>query len=171
MSSLVNQQSSSSAMSEEEAAVGHALCLGNSAIFPYILDVAIQFGVFDVLGKAGSDAKMSSKQIASEIRAKNPDAPCLLDRMLRILACYDLVTCVSRNIDADAGDGEHGEKLYGLSLSGEAFVSDETKGSLAAFTVCKNKVEVCLITVEQLELTQLINYLILQHFPFFILQI
>ncbi|KAK8500889.1 hypothetical protein V6N11_013544 [Hibiscus sabdariffa] len=146
MSSLVNQQRSSSAMSEEEEAVGHALCLGNSAIFPYILDVAIQLGVFDVLSKAGSDAKLSAKQIASEIRAKNPDAPSLLNRMLRLLACYDLVTCVSRNIDAgagaDDGDGEDGEKLYGLSLAGEAFVNDENKGSLAAFTVYKNQVEV-----------------------------
>ncbi|KAA3481460.1 caffeic acid 3-O-methyltransferase-like isoform X1 [Gossypium australe] len=135
MSSLVNQLSSSSVMSEEEEAFIYAWSLRSSGIFPYVLDAAIQLGVFDILAKAGPDAKLSSKHIASEIRAKNPDAPSLLDRMLRLLACYNLVTTGAHN-------GEDGEKVYGLTLAGKAFVNDENNGSLAAFTTKKILVDV-----------------------------
>lgn len=115
-------------------------------MFSYVLDATVQLGVFDILTKAGPDVKLSSNQIASEIRAKNPDAPSLLDRMLRLLACHGLITCVSRNLDAGAGagagNGEDGERVYGVTLAGKAFVNDEHKGSLAAFTSDKADIEV-----------------------------
>ncbi|PPD66654.1 hypothetical protein GOBAR_DD36467 [Gossypium barbadense] len=110
MSSLVNQLSSSFAMSEEEEAFGYAMFLRSSGIFPYVLDAAIQLGVFDILAKAGPHAKLSSNHIASEIGTKNPGAASLLDRMLKLLACYDLVTGTSY--------GENGERLYELTLAG-----------------------------------------------------
>ncbi|MFQ6652594.1 hypothetical protein Gotur_024385 [Gossypium turneri] len=122
-------------MSEEEEAFVYAWSLRSSDIFPYVLHAAIQLGVFDILAKVGPDAKLSSKHIASEIRTKNPDAPSLLDRMLRLLACYNLVT-------ADVHNGEDGERVYGLTLAGKAFVNDETNGSLAAFTTKKILVDV-----------------------------
>ncbi|KAG4127110.1 hypothetical protein ERO13_D10G199000v2 [Gossypium hirsutum] len=144
MNSLVNQLSSSYAMSEEEEAFGYAWYLRSSHMFSYVLDAAVQLGVFDILTKAGPDVKLSSNQIASEIRAKNPDAPSLLDRMLRLLACHGLVTCVSRKLDAGAGNGEDGERVYGVTLAGKAFVNDEHNGSLAAFTSNKVDIEVWL---------------------------
>ncbi|KAH1046009.1 hypothetical protein J1N35_036793 [Gossypium stocksii] len=79
--------------------------------------------LFDILAKAGSGAKLSSKHIPLEIRTKNTDAPSLLDRMLRLLACYNLVS-------AGAHSGEDGD--YGLTLAGKAFVNDENNGSLIA---------------------------------------
>ncbi|MBA0749834.1 hypothetical protein Gogos_003718 [Gossypium gossypioides] len=136
MSSLVNQLSSSFAMSEEEEAFGYAMYLRCSGIFPYVLDAAIQLGVFDILAKAGPHAKLSSNHIASEIGTKNPDAASLLDRMLKLLACYDLVT--------GASYGEDGERLYELTLAGKIFVNDENRGTLAldAFSMKKIQVDV-----------------------------
>ncbi|XVF24543.1 hypothetical protein REPUB_Repub13aG0137300 [Reevesia pubescens] len=147
MSSLVNQQSSSSSyMSEEEEAFGYAWCLRSSIMFSYVLDAAIQLGVFDILTKAGPDAHISSYEIASQLQANNPDAPSLLDRILRLLACYNLVSCTSRNVDGDGDeDGNYKvERLYGLALPGKAFASDENGGSLAGFTLSKEKVDVWL---------------------------
>ncbi|MBA0870532.1 hypothetical protein Goshw_013748, partial [Gossypium schwendimanii] len=60
-----------------------------------------QLGVFDILAKAGPHAKLSSNHIASEIGTKNPDAASLLDRMLKLLACYDLVTGAMKKIQVD----------------------------------------------------------------------
>ncbi|XWS74610.1 hypothetical protein CRYUN_Cryun01aG0013200 [Craigia yunnanensis] len=143
MSSLVNQVSSFS-MSEEEEAFGYAWCLRSSDVFSYVLDAAIQLGIFDILAKAGPDAHLSSYEIASQLHANNPDAPSLVDRMLRLLACYDLVTCVSRNLEGDEDGNYKVERLYGLALPGKSFVRDENGGSLAAFTVSKAKMEVWL---------------------------
>ncbi|KAG4180863.1 hypothetical protein ERO13_A10G191150v2 [Gossypium hirsutum] len=95
MNSLVNQLRSSYPMSEEEEAFSYAWYLRTSHMFTYVLDAVVKLGVFYILMKVGPDVKLSSNQIASKIRAKNPDAPSLLDRMLRLLACHGLVTCVS----------------------------------------------------------------------------
>ncbi|XVF82475.1 hypothetical protein PTKIN_Ptkin16aG0051600 [Pterospermum kingtungense] len=144
MSALVNQQSSSS-MSEKEEAFGYALCLRTSGFFPFVLDAAVQLGLFDILAKAGPQAPLSSYQIAYQLHANNPEAPSHVDRMLRLLACYGLVSCVSRNLDGDNGDGNYKvERLYGLALPGKAFVRVENGGALAAFTMDKVKMEVWL---------------------------
>ncbi|KAB2010231.1 hypothetical protein ES319_D10G223900v1 [Gossypium barbadense] len=133
MSSLVNQLSSSFAMSEEEEAFGYAMFLRSSGIFPYVLDAAIQLGVFDILAKAGPHAKLSSNHIASEIGTKNPGAASLLDRMLKLLACYDLVTGTSY--------GENGERLYELTLAGKIFFNDENRGTLALDAFSMKKIQ------------------------------
>ncbi|XVF82509.1 hypothetical protein PTKIN_Ptkin16aG0054800 [Pterospermum kingtungense] len=111
MSSLVNQLSSS-AMSEEGEAFVYAWCLRSSTLFPYVLDAAIQLGLFDILAKAGPDAPLSSYQIASQLHANNRDAPSLVER------------------------------LYGLALPGKAFVLDENGGTLASFSMNNAKMEV-----------------------------
>ncbi|XWS57064.1 hypothetical protein CRYUN_Cryun09bG0139300 [Craigia yunnanensis] len=143
MSSLQNQLSFSS-MSEEEEAFGYAWCLRSSDMFCFVLDAAIQLGVFDIIAKAGPGAHLSSSEIASQLRANNPEAPSLLDRVLRLLACYDLVTCITRNIVGDEVGNNKVERLYGLALPGKAFVPDENNGSLAGFKISKAKIEACL---------------------------
>lgn len=125
-------------MSEEEDAFGYAWCLRSSDMFCFVLDAAIQLGVFDIIAKAGPAAHLSSSEIASQLGANNPDAPSLLDRVLRLLACYGLVTCVTRNLD---GKNMVDQRLYGLALPGKAFVPDENKGCLAGFPITKNKIE------------------------------
>ena len=70
MSSLVNQVSSSS-MFEEEKAFGYALCLRFSNMFSYVLDAAIQLGIFAILAKASPDAHLSSYEIASQLHTTN----------------------------------------------------------------------------------------------------
>ncbi|KAK5794934.1 caffeic acid 3-O-methyltransferase-like isoform X1 [Gossypium arboreum] len=57
--------------------------------------------------------------------------------MLRLLACYGLVTGGTDN-------GEDGERVYGLTLAGKAFVNDENNGSLVASIMNKGKVELWL---------------------------
>ncbi|KAK8333708.1 hypothetical protein V6Z11_A10G224400 [Gossypium hirsutum] len=57
--------------------------------------------------------------------------------MLRLLACYGLVSGGSDN-------GEDGERVYGLTWAGKAFVNDENNGSLVASIMNKGKVELWL---------------------------
>ncbi|OMP05332.1 hypothetical protein CCACVL1_01949 [Corchorus capsularis] len=112
-------------------------------MFCFVLDAAIQLGVFDIIAKAGHGAHLSSSEIASQINAKNSEAPSLLDRVLRLLACYGFVTCVTRKQQLDDGDEDCNkvERLYGLALPGRAFVHDEDRGCLAGFPITKNKIQ------------------------------
>ncbi|CAN6564653.1 unnamed protein product [Malus baccata var. baccata] len=58
---------------------------------------------------AGPGAFVSSADLASQLPTKNPDAPVMLDRMLRLLASYSILTYSLRTLP----DG-YVERLYGL---------------------------------------------------------
>ncbi|XVF82506.1 hypothetical protein PTKIN_Ptkin16aG0054500 [Pterospermum kingtungense] len=137
----------------EEEAFAYAWYLRSLRSFSFVVDAAIDLGLFDILAKAGQDASLSSHEIASQLHANNPDAPSLIDRMLRLLASYDLVTCVSRNLDGGNEDGNYKvERLYGLALPGKAFVSVENGGTLSAFPMDTAKMEVWYVELHFKEL-------------------
>ncbi|KAJ1414772.1 Winged helix-like DNA-binding domain superfamily [Sesbania bispinosa] len=59
---------------EDEECFSYAMQLCNSVVLPMALKSATELGVFDVLQKAGRDAKLSSKEIASKLSCNNPQA-------------------------------------------------------------------------------------------------
>jgi len=79
-----------------------AVRLANAAAFPMVLKAALELGVFDTL--YATSTFLSPSEIASQIPTipRNPEAPALLDRMLRLLASYSMVKCGS----VPAGKGE-----------------------------------------------------------------
>ena len=70
-----------------------AVRLANAAAFPMVLKAALELGVFDTLYAAS--VFLSPSEIASRLPTtpRNPEAPALLDRMLRLLASYSMVKC------------------------------------------------------------------------------
>ncbi|CAN7050594.1 hypothetical protein BRARA_G01119 [Brassica rapa] len=71
-----------------------AVRLANAAAFPMVLKAALELGVFDTLyaDAARTDSFLSPSDIASRLPT-TPEAPVLLDRMLRLLASYSMVKC------------------------------------------------------------------------------
>ncbi|MED6179216.1 hypothetical protein PIB30_115055, partial [Stylosanthes scabra] len=57
-----------------------------SIVVPMALKTTIELGVFDIIAKAGEGAKLSAKDIVDRIGTNNPEAPSMLDRVLRLLA-------------------------------------------------------------------------------------
>ncbi|MED6197568.1 hypothetical protein PIB30_057646 [Stylosanthes scabra] len=57
-----------------------------SIVVPMALRTTIELGVFDIIAKAGEDAKLSAKDIVDQIGTNNPEAATMLDRVLRLLA-------------------------------------------------------------------------------------
>ncbi|XP_057717881.1 cathecol O-methyltransferase 1-like [Arachis stenosperma] len=53
---------------------------------------------------------LSAKEIASQIGSKNPEAPQMLDRLLRLLASHSLLRC-------SVSQQDHSHRLYSLSRS------------------------------------------------------
>nr|AFD61598.1 caffeic acid 3-O-methyltransferase [Hevea brasiliensis]AGD80033.1 caffeic acid O-methyltransferase [Hevea brasiliensis] len=105
------QSNSASIMSgrSDEETWNLAIDLANTVILPMVLKSALELNVIDIISTAGnSGASLSAPEIAQRIpEAKNPEAPVLLDRMLRLLATYDIVKCSSNTKE----NGEV-ERLY-----------------------------------------------------------
>ncbi|KAE7996560.1 hypothetical protein FH972_001272 [Carpinus fangiana] len=119
--------------SEDDDACLYAMHLSTSCVFQMVLKAAVELNLFDIIARpasspAAADAYMStSSGIASQLPTKNPDAPSLLDRMLRLLASYSLLTCSVRT-----GEDGSDERLYGLAPAGKFCVQNEDGYSLAS---------------------------------------
>ncbi|GAY64884.1 hypothetical protein CUMW_237030, partial [Citrus unshiu] len=61
--------------------------LVNSSIPRITMKAAIKLGVLEILAKA-SPSQLTSSEIASQLPTNNKEAPIVLDRMLRLLACH-----------------------------------------------------------------------------------
>nr|KYP72008.1 Caffeic acid 3-O-methyltransferase [Cajanus cajan] len=57
------------------------------------LQSATELGVFEVLKNAGEGAKLSAKEIASQLSCKNTEAPSMLDRLLALLSSHSILNC------------------------------------------------------------------------------
>lgn len=79
----------------EEDNYSYAMELASSSVLPMVLMAAVELKVLDIIAKAGPGAQLSPSEIASQLPAatRNPDAPEMLDRMLRLLASHSILTC------------------------------------------------------------------------------
>jgi hypothetical protein len=85
------------AVVDEEACM-YALQLASSSILPMTLKNAIELGLLDVLEaarKSGDAAPLNPEEVVARlpVAPRNPDAAVMVDRMLRLLASYDVVKC------------------------------------------------------------------------------
>jgi caffeic acid 3-O-methyltransferase len=102
---------------KEENTFPYAMQVATSTVLPMALRSAIELGVFEILA-----------QIVQQMPTKNPDAPMMLDRILRMLATHSLLDC---SVVAD--DSVSFQRLYSLSLMSKNFVSNEDGVSLGPF--------------------------------------
>ncbi|KAJ4906272.1 O-methyltransferase family protein [Raphanus sativus] len=67
----------------------------NTVAFPMVLKAALELGVIDTIAAAGNDVWLSPYEIARSLPTKptNPEAPVLLDRMLRLLVSHSVLKC------------------------------------------------------------------------------
>ncbi|RZB44440.1 isoliquiritigenin 2'-O-methyltransferase-like isoform X2 [Glycine soja] len=114
----------------EDGACLSAMLLSTNLVYPAVLNAAIELNLFEIIAKATpAGSFMSSHEIASKLPTQHPDQPNRLDRMLRLLASYSVLTTSTRTTHHGAT-----ETVYGLSQVGQYFVPDGTRGYLASFT-------------------------------------
>ncbi|KAK7279711.1 hypothetical protein RJT34_24768 [Clitoria ternatea] len=112
----------------------NALLLCISQVFPSVLNAAIEIKLFEITAKATPhDANMSASEIACKIPNQHSDLPNRLERMLRLLASYSLLTSSTRT-----NKGGTTETTFGLSSAGKYFANDHSKGCVAPFTTFLN---------------------------------
>ncbi|KAH9685696.1 Flavone 3'-O-methyltransferase 1 [Citrus sinensis] len=97
--------------------------LVNGSIPRITMKAAIKLGVLEILAKA-SPSQLTSSEIASQLPTNNKEAPIVLDRILRLLACHSFRNLVTNK------DGSV-QRLYGLASVSRFFVPNEDGVSLA----------------------------------------
>ncbi|XP_057531806.1 cathecol O-methyltransferase 1-like [Amaranthus tricolor] len=110
----------------EDETYAYAAQILNSCVLPMILNATIDLGVLQIINKEVDSDGLSTTELATRIQSKNPEAPVMLDRMLRVLATYSVVSC-------KAITNEEGSvlRLYGPAPVTKFFVPDEDGVSLA----------------------------------------
>ncbi|KAK8595933.1 hypothetical protein V6N13_000608 [Hibiscus sabdariffa] len=119
-----------------EESLSYALQVVNSLVLPMSMHAALQLDVFETIAKAGPNAKLSSKEIVAQLPTKNPEAPSMLDRILRVLVSYEIVGC-------SVADDEKGnpQRLYSLTPVSKFFVRNEDGVSLGPLmTLLQDKI-------------------------------
>ncbi|XP_027364675.1 isoliquiritigenin 2'-O-methyltransferase-like [Abrus precatorius] len=112
---------------EDEACL-YAMLLCTSQVFPSVLNASIELNLFDIIANATPHGgTVSASQIASKLPNQYPGLPNRLERMLRLLASYSLLTC-SPHTNQDGSI----ERFFGISAVGKYFVSDEERGCASA---------------------------------------
>jgi caffeic acid 3-O-methyltransferase / acetylserotonin O-methyltransferase len=119
---VINSRTSSN---EEDDHSSYALQLVFSGALPMVLNTVIKLNVFEIIAKAGPGAQLSPFQIVTQMPSENPEAPVMLDRMLRMLAAYSVFT--SSVVDSSHGSGQ---RVYGLGPASKYFVKNENGASL-----------------------------------------
>ncbi|XP_061364041.1 caffeic acid 3-O-methyltransferase [Gastrolobium bilobum] len=116
-------------VSDEEANL-FAMQLASASVLPMILKSAIELDLLEIIAKAGPGVHLSPNDIASQLPTNNPDAPIMLDRILRLLACYNILTHSLRTLQ----DGKV-ERLYGLAPVAKYLVKNEDGVSLSSLNL------------------------------------
>jgi flavonol 3-O-methyltransferase/caffeic acid 3-O-methyltransferase len=94
MSSIAAEMLAVPAASDDEEVCTYAMQLAAACILPMTLKNAIELGMLQILVGAGGKALSPSEVVARlPSTTANPDAPAMVDRMLRLLASFNVVSC------------------------------------------------------------------------------
>ncbi|XP_058114641.1 caffeic acid 3-O-methyltransferase-like isoform X2 [Magnolia sinica] len=108
-----------------------AMQLSIASVLPMAIKALIELDVFEIISKCGQGAPLSASEIASHLPTSNQhDAAATLDRVLRLLASFSVLTCTSRT----RADGCV-ERVYGLASVCKFLVKNQEGASLATMTL------------------------------------
>ncbi|XP_047340274.1 caffeic acid 3-O-methyltransferase 1-like [Impatiens glandulifera] len=118
-----NNDISLSIIEDEEENRAYATQLLSSLSLPMTMQAAIDLNVFEIISRSGHGTMLSPLEIASEIPCKNPNAHIMLERILKLLTSFNVLTTTTTN----------GEPRYGLAPVAKYFVKNEEGVSFAPF--------------------------------------
>ncbi|CAA0808756.1 Flavone 3-O-methyltransferase 1 [Striga hermonthica] len=112
--------------SGEEEAFLFAMQLASASVLPMVLKSAIELDLIELIRRAGDGAWVSPADLAAQLPTANPEARVMIDRILRLLATYSVVSCRLRPLP-DGGS----ERLYGLAPVCKFLTKNEDGVSMA----------------------------------------
>lgn len=120
----------SSAVADEEACM-YAMQLASSSILPMTLKNALELGLLEVLQKEPAGKALAPEEVVARLpeQPANPGAAVMVDRMLRLLASYDVVRC-----HMEDKDGKY-ERRYAAAPVCKWLTPNEDGVSMAALAL------------------------------------
>ena len=119
------------AVADEEACM-YAMQLASSSILPMTLKNALELGLLEVLqAEAPAGKALAPEEVVARLPVPptNPGAADMVDRMLRLLASYDVVKC-----QMEDKDGKY-ERRYSAAPVGKWLTPNEDGVSMAALAL------------------------------------
>lgn len=114
----------------EDEACSFAMTITSGSIPPMVLKAVIELDVLEIIKRAGPGAHLSPTEITAQLPTTNPGAATMLDRMLRLLASYDMLSYSLRTLP----DGQV-ERLYGLAPVCQFLTKNEDGVALSALSL------------------------------------
>ena len=104
----------------------YAMQLAAGAELAMVLKTALELDLLEIIAEAGPGAHISPLETARRLKTMNPNAPAMLDRMMRLLAAHSILTCKERELPDGAV-----ERLYGLAPVCKYLTRNEDGASMA----------------------------------------
>ena len=115
-------------LESEDDAYDYAMQLATGYALPMTLKAALELKLLEIIGRTGPDAQLFPEEIVAQLPTANPDAAVMVDRILRFLSSYAVVTC--RPV---RDSGEKIRRRYGLAPASK-FLTSESVGRLLLMT-------------------------------------
>ena len=115
---------------QEEEACNYAMKLATACVLPMTLKAVIELKLLEIISRAGPGAELSPKEIADQIPTNNPLAASNIDRILRLLSSYAILTCSSAESDSGRLN-----RRYGLAPVSKFLTHNEDGVSMAAMAL------------------------------------
>ncbi|XP_009388361.2 caffeic acid 3-O-methyltransferase [Musa acuminata AAA Group] len=112
---------------EDEKACTYAVQLVVGAVLPMTLKAAIELDLLEIVARAGPGAKLRPDDIVAQLPTENPHAAEMVDRILRLLAAYSIVSC-----SVETGEDGRPSRRYGAAPVCRYLTKNEDGVSLAA---------------------------------------
>ncbi|XP_075493314.1 caffeic acid 3-O-methyltransferase-like [Primulina tabacum] len=114
----------------DEASFLFAMQLASASVLPNVLKVALELDLFEIMKNKGPDAFISPRELAAEIPTNNPEAPNMVDRILRLLASYSILNCRVKTLP-DGGI----ERMYSLAPVCKFYTKNDDGVSVAPLLI------------------------------------
>ncbi|THU47857.1 hypothetical protein C4D60_Mb09t20070 [Musa balbisiana] len=115
---------------EDEEACLYAMQLLGGSVLGMTLKAAVELKLLETIVRAGPGAVLSPSEIAAQLSTDNPQAAIMVDRILRLLAAFRVVSCT-----VEAGDGGRASRKYGAAPVCKYLTKNEDGVSIAALSL------------------------------------
>ncbi|CAL9167690.1 unnamed protein product [Musa hybrid cultivar] len=116
---------------EDEEACIYAMQLSGGSVLPMALKAATELQILETIVKAGPGAELSPADIAAQLPTENPGAAAVMvDRILRLLAAFRVVSCT-----VEDGDDGRPSRKYAAAPVCKYLTKNDDGVSLAALAL------------------------------------
>lgn len=116
------------AQGEEEGEYMFAMHILGGSFLPMVLMSAVQLDLLETMARAGPGTYVSPSELAKQLPSSHQHTPVMLDRILRFLATYSVLSC-------RICESAHGqiERLYALNPVCKFFTKSSQGASLVPY--------------------------------------